>query len=175
MRFKLSACAALLAASMASAYADDFTLNAGTLPVAPSPAFGHVFIHQPGSFFDTINFNIVANNFMSSANALNLSLAGIQIFQVGDLNYTVWDYNHPNGMISYGTFSGSNLTNSIALTVPGSYHIDISGTASGVAGGGYGVALITAVPEPEPYSLLLVGLGCLLFLSRRATRSPSFA
>ncbi len=175
MSFKLSACAALLAATMASAYADDYTLNAGTLPVSPSPAYAHVFVHQPGSFTDTINFNIAASYFSSSANPLNLSLAGTQIFEVGGLNYALWDNAHPNGMISYGTFSGGNLTNSILLTSPGDYHIDISGAASGVAGGSYGVALITAVPEPGTYAMLLAGLGCLVFLSRRAKAPPPFA
>ncbi|UGQ48564.1 FxDxF family PEP-CTERM protein [Massilia endophytica] len=165
MKIKV-AIASLLAALSLSTSAMADTVNAGVLPVAPANPFSHVFSHGPGAFFDTVNFDVIAPQVGSSANPLVLTLGGIDVYNITGLSYQLWDNYHPAGLISYGVFNGDNTTN-ITLLAPGSYHIDITGTADGVAGGVYGVALISAVPEAETYAMLIAGLGCLVFVKRR--------
>lgn len=171
MKMKL-AFASLLAALSFSTSALADVVNAGTIPVSPADPFSHVFTHGQGSFFDTVNFDIVAPQLGTSANPLVLTLNNIDVYKIDNLSYQLWDNAHPNGVISYGVFSGNDTTFTIMLTSPGSYHIDLTGDAVGVAGGVYGVALITAVPEPETYALLLAGIGCLLVVSRRRGKNP---
>jgi hypothetical protein len=166
MKIKV-AIASLLAALSLSTSAIADTVNAGTLPVAPADPFSHVFNHGPGAFFDTVNFDIVQPNVGGSANPLVLTLNGMDVYNITGLSWQLWDNHHPNGLISYGVFGGDNTTHWVSLMAPGSYHIDITGTADGVAGGVYAVALISAVPEAETYAMILAGLGCLVFVKRR--------
>jgi hypothetical protein len=166
MKIKL-AFASLLAALSFSTSALADTINAGVIPVSPADPYSHLFVHGPGAFFDTVNFSIAAPVLGSSANPIQLTLNNIDVLAITGLSYQLWDNSHPFGMISYGVFSGDDTTFTVLLSSPGSYHIDLTGNATGTSGGAYGVALITAVPEPETYALLLAGIGCLLFVSRR--------
>ncbi len=169
MKLKPLAAAIALALSAVGASAADQVINAGTLPIAPNAPWATVITHGAGeTFFDSINFDIAAGMLISSANPLNLVLGSLTMFNITNLSYELWDGHHPGGIISYGSFSGNNTTNSIALTAPGLYHIDITGTADGLAGGAYGVSLQTAaVPEPETYAMFVAGLGALGFMARR--------
>lgn len=160
----------LAAATCGTAMANDYVENIGTLPVQPAAPYTHLFTHEPGAFFDTINFDIAANTLISSANPLDLSLNAASIYHITGLTYTVLNYAHPNGTIAYGTFNGNNTSNLLQLTAPGAYHIDISGMADGLAGGAYGVALTTAVPEPETYAMLLAGLAGVGLMARRRSK-----
>jgi hypothetical protein len=171
IRIAMSAIA-LAAACCGTAQANNYVENIGTLPILPAAPYSHVFTHDPGSFFDTINFDIAASDLLSSANPLNLSLNAMNVFHITNLSYTVWDNVHPNETVSYGTFSGNNSTALLHLTAPGFYHVDISGAADGIGGGAYGVALVTAVPEPASYAMLLGGLACIGLMGRRL-RKPA--
>ncbi len=174
MNFKSSviAAATLLAFGAAHAGNDPTTTNAGTLTSTP---FVKVFAHGVGDFFDTINFNIDQSVILSgSANNLPLSLYGLNLQDIKDATVTLYSNYHDNGNY-IGEWKLDNVSKTFNLNpadgawpTTGSFHIDISGTAFGLAGGTYAVALQTApVPEPQTYALMLAGLGAMAFVARR--------
>jgi hypothetical protein len=159
------AAAALLSLGVStSAFAD--VIDAGTLPVAPAPAWTDIITHSGDgvAFTDTLNFSIAASQLTSSANSLSLSLGGDATSTISGLSYTLWDAaNHEIG----GVYTGNNTTYTNLLTSPGSYHFLISGTVVGSIGG-YAVSLQTsAVPEPETYGMMLGGLALVGAIARR--------
>lgn len=156
-----AAAALLTMAASHSAFAK--VINAGTLPIAPAPAWTEIVKHNGGSFTDTLNFDIAASTLTSSANSLQLSLGGVTTSTITGLSYTLWDAtNHEIG----GVYTGNDTTYTNLLASPGSYHFLISGTVVGSTGG-YAVSLLTAVPEPETYGMLLGGLALVGAIARR--------
>lgn len=71
---------------------------------------------------------------------------------------------------AFGILEGFNL-------MGGDYFIHIAGAHSDSGGYGGGVSLVSPVPEPEAYGMLLVGLGLIGFIGRRkknGTRVETF-
>ena len=144
--------------------------NVGNLtPTVPisligAPAFG------PPSFTDRIQFNLIGTGIGGSAVTLPLVLNAAQLIGINPLDLKL--YAGVNGDNSGGiiqTFSQVSQGTSFAFNQPlaaGTYHFDIVGTVTGSGGGIYNVA-IAAVPEPETYAMLLVGLGLIGFAARR--------
>jgi hypothetical protein len=57
------------------------------------------------------------------------------------------------------------------LTVAGVYHIVVSGFVTGTdTQGAYGLALVSAVPEPQTYAMMLLGIGMMGYVARRRQR-----
>lgn len=67
-----------------------------------------------------------------------------------------------------GTFKGQGYY------VPGEYFFQISGTATGIAGGQYVFTATTApVPEPETYAMLMAGLGVMGAIAVRRKKAKN--
>jgi hypothetical protein len=154
-----------LAAGFASA--NDIQLDAGMITQDVNHPYGHLFVHEVGSFTDTIDFTIPYGSLGSSANPLVVTLGGVDVFNITNLAYSVYGGTSSSAGTFYGTFLGDNTTNDLPLGLAGAYHIIVSGFASGTEGGTYGVALVSGVPEPETYAMMLGGIGLLGFMARR--------
>lgn len=159
------AAALVVALATGAAQAETFTQAA---PLTTTPSV-HVFQPTAGSFSDTYNFSISSASLLSSsANNLPLSLSFFNVLDVAGLTVNVWDNHHPNGWTNFGNFAGNNSTYTFNLPSAGDYHLDITGTATGLAGGVYSVSISAApVPEPETYAMLLAGLGLMGAITRR--------
>ncbi|MES2077434.1 MAG: FxDxF family PEP-CTERM protein [Pseudomonadota bacterium] len=160
-----AALALVLGAGAASA--NDIQINAGLLGQDAAAPYGHLFTHDVGMFNDTIDFIVPTGSLGSSAHALNLMLGSASIYDISALSYSVWGGTSASDTVWYGTFPGNNISYDIGLNAPGAYHIRVSGNADGVYGGAYAVALVSGVPEPETYGMLLAGLGLVGFAARR--------
>ena len=144
-----------------TAWANDINIDAGTVPVAPLAPYAHIFTHDAASFTDTVDFVLSTSMLSTSANALNVSLQNLSVFNIQSLSYTLWGGVSGSDVDFHGTFPGNDSTYSISSLMPGAYHLTITGVADGVAGGAYGLAMTSAVPEPETITMLLLGLGLL--------------
>ena len=118
-----------------------------------------------GAFTDFWTFSVVAPGASAAASATNIA------------------FNGAGGITSFaGLLSTVNLTSSATVNppvvvnvlsgftgtlAPGAYNLRISGTA-GTGGASYGGNLVlTPIPEPETYALLLAGLGVVGFVAAR--------
>ncbi|SFL41625.1 FxDxF family PEP-CTERM protein [Rugamonas rubra] len=156
-----------LALGSGAVLANDIQIDAGLLPQDASAPFGHLFTHDVGLFTDTIDFTVPTGSLGSSAHALNLMLGSTSIYDISALSYSVWGGTSASDTVWYGTFPGNNISYDIGLSTPGAYHIRVTGNADGVYGGAYAIALVSGVPEPETYGMLLAGLGLVGFVARR--------
>ncbi|MES2163431.1 MAG: FxDxF family PEP-CTERM protein [Pseudomonadota bacterium] len=164
-KFVLASLAVLTASGMASA--NNISLDAGVLPLTPAAPFGHLFVHDAAAFTDTIDFIVSTGSLGASANSLNVEFRGLEVFNIQGLSYSVWGGTSGTNTVWYGTFPGNNISYDIGLTTAGAYHMLVTGVADGLNGGAYGVALISAVPEPETLGMLLAGLGIMGVVARR--------
>ena len=165
MNFKKTSLALAIAVSaLAAGSAQAATFNAGLIGEASA-----VFNPARGDFLDTINFSIAApSDLTAAATSLKLSFASFTFLDIANLTVNLWNNSHPNGSVNYGSFAGNGTGYTFNLPAAGNYHIDITGVATGIHGGTYGVALSAApVPEPETYAMLLAGLGVMGAIARR--------
>ncbi len=167
MKTKALFFALVLALSAGVASANDIQVNAGAITQDTAHPYGHLFIHDAGAFTDTIDFTIPSGSLQSSANPLLVSLGGTDVYKIINLAYSVYDGTSVSPGASYGTFLGDNTTHDLALAGAGAYHIIVSGSAVGSMGGSYGVAIVSGVPEPETYAMMLGGLGLMGVIVRR--------
>jgi multidrug transporter EmrE-like cation transporter len=167
MKTKFAVAALAWLAISGAASANNITFDAGLLPTAPAAPYGHVFIHDASAFTDTIDFVVSTGSLGASANALNVKLQTLDVFNIDGLSYSVWGGTSAASTIWYGTFPGDNLSYDIGLSLPGAYHLVVTGMADGSSGGAYGVALVSGVPEPETYAMILAGFGILGVVARR--------
>ena len=164
-KFAMAALAWLAIGGAASA--NDIALDAGVLPISPAAPYGHVFIHDAAAFTDTIDFVLSTGSLGASINPLNVKLQTLDVFNIDGLSYSVWGGTSAASTIWYGTFPGNNVSYDIGVSLPGAYHLVVSGVADGSSGGAYGVALVSGVPEPEAFAMMLAGFGVLGVVARR--------
>ncbi len=143
-------------------------------PAIPTTFTGSVL--SPGPFNDIFSF-ILPPNSGSGYSILNFPLS---IPGAGNFNTIISSislYSNADGIL----FNGDD-TNVASFLVPGgntigftgepslggSMYISISGIANGSLGGLYsGSISVSAIPEPETYSMLLAGLGIIGVIVRR--------
>ncbi|WP_332852228.1 FxDxF family PEP-CTERM protein [Duganella sp. S19_KUP01_CR8] len=163
-KFVLASLALLAASSLASA--NNISIDAGVLPLSPASPYAHLFVHDASAFTDTIDFIVSSGSLGASANSLNVEFRGLPVFDIQGLSYSVWGGTSAASTVWYGTFPGNNISYDIGLNLAGAYHLVVTGVADGLNGGAYGVALVSAVPEPEMLLMLLAGLGIVGVVSR---------
>ena len=171
MKAKMIFASALLALASSFASANDIYVNAGVITQDTTNPYGHLFVHEAGTFSDTIDFTIPSGSLGTSANPLTVTLGGVNVYNITNLTYSIFSGVAGGGGSLWGTFLGDNSYHDIPLTMGGAYHIIVTGLADGTQGGTYGVALVSGVPEPETYAMLLSGIGILGFMARRRQKT----
>ncbi|MCY7307448.1 MAG: FxDxF family PEP-CTERM protein [Rhodoferax sp.] len=172
---KNASVAALLVGTVLSGQATTTTLGAAVVGVPLSFAG----LAAPGPFTDIFTFSLPPNggsgytvaNFTLIPGAYNTLLTTLSLF------------SNPNGILfdADDDFKGASSMpggNSLALAQTarpaGNYYINVTGVTNGIAGGIYtGAISVTAVPEPERYAMLLVGLGVMGAIAMRRNKSKS--
>lgn len=157
----------MLALAGGFASANDIQLNAGMITSDAANPYGHMFVHDMGTFTDTIDFTIPSGSLGSSANALTLTLGNTTVFNVSNLMYSVYSGTAMDGGQLWATYAGDNMTHDLPLSMAGAYHIMITGNADGMMGGSYALSLVSSVPEPETYAMMFGGLALLGAVARR--------
>ena len=118
-----------------------------------------------GAFTDFWTFNVVAPGASAAASATNISFSGAGgITSFAGLLSTV-------SLASSATVNPPVVVNVLSgftgTLIPGAYNLRLSGTA-GTGGASYGGnVVLTPIPEPETYALMLAGLGVVGFVAAR--------
>lgn len=142
---------------------DNMYLGAFGAPVNYADAFS---VSTAGSINHTLSFDITAPLYAGAGvSDVPLSLVfgmfTLTITDITGLNASIFD-SSSNLYTSFVPTSNPDYLTLPASTyfAPGSYTLNVSGTAFGSNGGMYTVAAVTIpVPEPETWAMLLVGLG----------------
>jgi hypothetical protein len=151
--------ASLMVGGFTSTEAVATTYNAGVLTSTP---YTNIAFIRPGkSFTDTYNFSVATTGRMGVA-ASNIPLYGL--YDITGFTMSIFDST--NNLISTGLAFSSILA-------AGDYHAVVSGLASGPSGGVYGFAAgaVGAVPEPETWGMIGIGIGMIGFQLRRRNKS----
>lgn len=159
---KTLAAMALIAGFLANSGVQASTYSLGLLTSSPTYQFVPV---SAGAFTDTFNFSIgTVSDLAASATNHSLSLASLSMWDISGLSMSIFG---PSGLISGPTGSGISVTNP-SLPAGSSYYAQVSGTATGLSGGAYSVAMV-ASPVPVPAAVWLLGSGLigLVVVSRR--------
>lgn len=168
---------AVLAVPARGSHADTFALGALT-------PFADISISSPsrptGSFSDVFSFSVTADSSLASV------LANISFFASGGIsNFSTSLYEIgsggsmlkamgttsivPNGPVTVTTsvISFSPLLAGVGSPALPSYEIRTSGNVVGAFGSYGGNLVVSPIPEPEIYAMMLAGLGLLSFVARR--------
>lgn len=117
-----------------------------------------------GSFLDIYNFSVVDAGYDTTSAAVTLTLdwSNVHLLHISNLSMSLYNTTTSANL---GTWTGDTPSFSQTLGL-GDYHVNVGGTADGLAGGNYTFS-IAAVPEPESYAMFLAGLGIVGLMVRR--------
>ena len=177
--------AVALAGAFTSAQAGVTFLTSGTnLGSNPSGGDFYTVSHTRGSFADIFTFSIIgaATNTATAvtldnsgaAPALNIDNGVLSLFQdLGTVGVSVGDVQIGSSVL-FGAGPANASASIDSLLSNGSYYYKVAGNAVGRFGGKYDFNA-DAVPEPETYALMLVGLGLIGFIGRRRLNKSASA
>jgi len=157
MKSRLFVLALLTCAFAGTANAATRTTNLGALSDAEFGVMSNVFF-LPQTFQDTFNFTLSATSTVSG------------VFSPFRLVDAAWNLSSASGAIAGGALSFGSYT--FADLAPGSYSLSIFGGARALSGyvATYRVA-VAAVPEPETWLMLVIGLGLAAYQLHRKQKS----
>jgi len=117
------------------------------------------------TFSDWLDFSLPAGSSGNGAsNVISLSFTG-NVF----LNqFELWDTTS-SSLISSGSTGGpTSFLSFSGASVPGSYQLKLGGYSNTSGPNAYaGSIVVSPVPEPQTYAMLLAGLGLMVFSTRR--------
>ena len=157
MKIKFFALSVLAALSIGSAQADQIW-------GVHAPTEFTSFLVSYNSLYDEIFYfelNQISNLKITVSNNFNRNSSnGVDLFN--------FDTGEDMGSVIFGTTPTSAYFNNLAA---GNYLYEVSGANYGTQVGQvtFSSTLTSAVPEPEPYAMLLTGLGLMGFVLRRRT------
>lgn len=144
--------------------------------------FGNEFTSADSSnlFSDKYLFTL-GSNYDSSASVTSTFLKSSTTKDLLITGFSLVKYDPNNIGTVLATFAGTNTTNTVGahptdnweLTTmgltAGSYYVEVDGKIMGNGGGTYGtdLTIAAAVPEPETFGMMGLGLGLLGFMARR--------
>lgn len=172
LRGSLAALCLLLAAGTSQAAVFDIDGNTGTAVVDPlavgsyNPFSAGV---TPGTFVNQYRFIVPTVSTGSfGVGPLNFTVAGLPI-----LNITNLDMGLYMGAVGSGTLLAHGLDFTYSPLAAGNYYLQVSGQSNGFSGGQYaGSLILSAVPEPQSWAMLLGGVLLAFGLARiRAVRA----
>ena len=151
------------------------TPGAVSLAAGGSLTFGDKFKNnQKSNFFnDLFAFNVsktsdlsVVLNSRSSSAANGLNLTGFGLYSSVGNTLVLGGDQLLTGIDDKWTLSYANLA-------AGSYYLKVSGNVVSNTGAAFSAngSLVSAVPEPSTYAMLLAGLGLLGFMARRRQKA----
>ena len=154
---KLAILATLVAASVSNAWAlgGPLTFVGNTASFSTSVS---------GTFTDVWTFSVAAPGASAAASATNISFSGaggISSFAGILASVPLSSSSVPTPPVVVNVLSGFT-----GVLAAGSYNLTVSGNAG--AGASYGGnVVLTPIPEPETYALMLAGLGVVGFVAAR--------
>ncbi len=162
-------------------YQDTFTAQTPIITNSPNPGFG---------FYDDFDFSVPgavsADSITSTINLSNIfGISNLQVRLYNSANNTPPVLGSPQGGVTEawstsinvapgetGTVSVLNTT----ITQPGTYVLEVRGTATGSLGGSYsGTLNVSPVPLPAALPLLLSGLGLFGGMARKRVAGSQYA
>ena len=169
----LIAALVLAAASLggSAAYAADISSNPQALAILDNSAyFGDSFSlnNEGNTFADRFRFSVTSVPHDFDAIVASISRTADMGLDISDLSL----YSTSGALITSGVLGSSGALDIWTLSADslalGNYYLQVSGSLVSATSGSFGGSvMLTPVPEPETYGMLLAGLGVVGMLARR--------